>query len=678
MKLFIKYSVLAIIVLVSGVLIFLVTLDINQYKPVLVKTVSEMTGRELQIAGDLNLTPSLTPVISAQGISLANTSWSSSGNSLLSVGSVEAKVALLPLLSGKVEIKQFILLDTQISLETDAAGTGNWLMGAETDEPVSEAAPEADRGQMPESVEISDVIIRNARITYIDGIIGTTTRFAINELTTGVSDLNAPVAFTLNADYGTNPIQLAGTLGPVSTLLADTRYPVDISGQVSAFNVKAIGTIEKPLSIEGLDINVTADTSSLSEFNRYVGQDLPALSPVTLSANLKFADLRDINIEALKIQIGQTDLSGQLNYQAAEDRPLVSMQLQSALIDLVPFIKDTEDQPKPEYLFPRDPLPVAAMSRINLQMSLAADLLKTKKSDLTDVTVELTLEDGELRSTIGSGIAGGKLTGNISLAGRADLPPAFSIDINGAAIQLGQLPHDEQKPWFSNGPIRLQIKGTSQGNNVAEIMGAYDGNLLIEVGAATMPNSNVNLFGADILMSVFNKLNPLSNTEENTHLECAVINLNIQDGVARIDRQIALQTTKMRMVGSGEINFKTEQLSLGIKPYAREGVGLNLGSVAGMAKIGGTLANQKMEVDAQGVLKAGATAGAALATGGLSLLAQGLFSRTTDDPAPCKTALGQADANQAQTGSTTEAPAEAEKKGLLDNVKGGFNKLFGR
>jgi uncharacterized protein involved in outer membrane biogenesis len=397
---------------------------------------------------------------------------------------------------------------------------------------------------------------------------------------------------------------------------------------------------------------------------------------VTLSANLKFTDLRDIDIEALKIQIGQTDLSGQVNYQAAEDRPLVSMQLKSALIDLAPFIKETEDQPKPEFLFPRDPLPVAAMTRINLQMSLAADLLRTKKSDLTDVTIELTLEDGALRSTIGSGIAGGTMTGNLSLAGRTDLPPEFSIDMNGADIQLGLLPHDEQKPWFSNGPIQLQVKGTSQGNSVAEIMAAYNGNLVIEVGAATMPNSNVNLFGADILMSVFNKLNPLSNTEENTQLECAVINLNIQDGLTRIDRQIALQTTKMRMVGSGEINFKTEQLSLGIKPYAREGVGLNLGSVAGMAKIGGTLANQKMEVDAQGVLKAGATAGAALATGGLSLLAQGLFNRTTDDPAPCKTALGQAGTNQTQ--SATEAPAEEEKKGLLDNVKGGFNKLFGR
>jgi AsmA protein len=181
MKYFIKYSALAFVILVSGVLIFLVMLDINHYKPVILKTVSDLTGRELQIAGDLKLTPSLTPVISAQGISLANTPWSSSGNSLLSVGSVEARVSLLPLLTGNIEIKQFILLDTRISLETDPEGAGNWVISAQSNEPVSGTPAEPGSAQMPESVEISEVIIRNAQITYIDGIVGTTTRFAINE-----------------------------------------------------------------------------------------------------------------------------------------------------------------------------------------------------------------------------------------------------------------------------------------------------------------------------------------------------------------------------------------------------------------------------------------------------------------------------------------------------------------
>jgi hypothetical protein len=190
-----------------------------------------------------------------------------------------------------------------------------------------------------------------------------------------------------------------------------------------------------------------------------------------------------------------------------------------------------------------------------------------------------------------------------------------------------------------------------------------------------MPNTNIDIFGADVLMTTFNRLNPLSNSEATSLLECAVINLDIRDGLIKIDRQIAMQTEKMNMVGSGEINLKTEQINLGIKPYAREGIGLNLGAISGVARIGGTLANPTPEIDPKGTLTAGVSAGAALATGGLSLLAQGLFNRSQNDPTPCNTALGI---------TTTESiPAEppssaTESDGnVLDGVKRGLRGLFG-
>ena len=681
MKLFIKYSVLALIVLISGVLIFLLTLDINQYKPVLVQTVSEMTGRELQIEGDLKLTPSLSPAISAEGITLANAPWSSSGALLLTVGRVEAKVSLLPLLSGAIHINRFILHDTKISLETDAEGTGNWIMGTDTGDTATVVAAD-DAGQGTTTlppVSIGEVDIRNARITYIDGIAGTTTQFAINELTTGISDLDTPMTFTLNAGYGAFPIQLGGTLGPIDTLLADTSYSVDIKGQISGFDVSAVGKIEKPLSVEGLDINFSANTGTLSDLNQFAGTELPRISPVTLSGNLKFSDLREIVIEALKMQVGQTDLSGRINYQATDTLPALSIQIQSDLIDMTPFSsKETENQQRPEFLFPREQLPLDTLSLVELDMSVTAKQFKSTAAELTDLQLTVNLEDGDMLVVIGSGMAGGTLAGNINLDVRNNLPPSFNIELSGTGIQLGQLPHDPQKPWFTGGPVDLEIKGTGQGDSVAAIMGGFNGKLLVKVGEATMPNDNVDLFGADILTSVFSKLNPLSASEKSTLLECAVINFDIRDGITKVDRQIAMQTTKMSMVGSGEINFKTEQLSMGIKPYARKGIGLNLGSITGIAKIGGTLANPGAEIDAQGALKAGVTAGAAIATGGLSLLAQGLFSKTTDDPDPCNTALGKAVTVQTQAEPAAETPPEENKGSLLDNVKSGFKSLFGR
>jgi AsmA family protein len=160
--------------------------------------------------------------------------------------------------------------------------------------------------------------------------------------------------------------------------------------------------------------------------------------------------------------------------------------------------------------------------------------------------------------------------------------------------------------------------------------------------------------GADMLKKTFDMLNPNSQTSDGTQLLCAVVNFDIKDGIATADRGIAISTSQMDVIGSGTINLKTEALDIGIKPQAKEGVGLSAGQLAGLVRVGGTMANPKATADAAAMLTTSVTATTALATGGLSLLAQGLFDRSAADADPCATALGQ------KTTSTTKPTAEKE------------------
>jgi hypothetical protein len=65
-------------------------------------------------------------------------------------------------------------------------------------------------------------------------------------------------------------------------------------------------------------------------------------------------------------------------------------------------------------------------------------------------------------------------------------------------------------------------------------------------------------------------------------------------------------------------------------------------------------------------LKAGAGAGAAIATGGLSILAQGLYDRSTADEDPCATALGQ---KPAKTTTASKEPEKSTTTKAVDSVK---------
>ena len=121
----------------------------------------------------------------------------------------------------------------------------------------------------------------------------------------------------------------------------------------------------------------------------------------------------------------------------------------------------------------------------------------------------------------------------------------------------------------------------------------------------------------------------------------AVINLYPRNGTIKYDKKIAVETDKMSIISSGIIDLKKETLEIGILPKPRKdtkGLGLGAGSLVSTVQLQGTLTDPKLGVNAANTVKTGAKLYGALATGGTSLLFEGLFDRITADPNPCQTA----------------------------------------
>lgn len=104
-------------------------IDINQYKGELIEAVENATGRDLQVGGDLNFGVSLVPTVVAEDVHFSNASWGSKPE-MLSLNKFEVEVALLPLLSGNIQVNRLILLEPEILLETNKKGIGNWVFAA--------------------------------------------------------------------------------------------------------------------------------------------------------------------------------------------------------------------------------------------------------------------------------------------------------------------------------------------------------------------------------------------------------------------------------------------------------------------------------------------------------------------------------------------------------------------
>jgi hypothetical protein len=90
-----------------------------------------------------------------------------------------------------------------------------------------------------------------------------------------------------------------------------------------------------------------------------------------------------------------------------------------------------------------------------------------------------------------------------------------------------------------------------------------------------------------------------------------------------------------------------------------------------MVRVGGTLGAPSVGLDVVGAGKAALKVGAAVATGGLSLLGDALIGEATNDPHPCLTAKGEA---PAKSSAPAKQPSSSPASGIGGAVKGLFGK----
>jgi len=660
------------VVAIIGIAIVISTFDVNQYKGEISQAVEDATGRKLDIGGDIGFKVSLIPTVVIEDIKFANASWGSKPV-MLSLGKFEVQVSLMPLLSGNIQVNRVILLAPEILLETNKKGIGNWVLDIEqTEEKVT--APTESSTALP-AIVVSEVYIENASITYKDGVTGKETKVIIEKIETRSDSFDAPLSLLMKIVYNEIPIKIEGSLGSINQLMANENYPVDLEINLSDAKIGLHGLVAQPMEGKGLDLELSFNVASLSKLSKLAETELPALGPISLTG--KVSDGKgSYSIKGMKLQAGKTDLSGDLTANLAGKRPALSANLSSNSIDLVELSGGetvAKKEAKKERVFSPDPLPLEGLKSVNANVTLNAKQIKTSSLVLSKTKIVLTLKNGNLSiKPLSTLVAGGTINANIGL-NASGKKAALVIDINIKGLEPSKLEYFKGKVTGAKTDVTIKVKGS--GNSISQIMAGLNGKLLAKMGKGELKESTTKAATTDL----FSMLNP-SGTREGTLIECGVINFNIKDGIATADKGIAIASNKMNVIGSGTIDLKTEKLDIGITPQAREGAGISVGQLAELVRLRGTLANPKAGVDTMAALKAGAGAGAALATGGLSILAQGLLDKSTADEDPCATALGKKptvtkEASKEPEKSTTTKAVDAVKdagSAVSDTIKGWF------
>ena len=234
---------------------------------------------------------------------------------------------------------------------------------------------------------------------------------------------------------------------------------------------------------------------------------------------------------------------------------------------------------------------------------------------------ELVLTNGMLRvepvtAAVGNG------TFDASLALDASGPPAaLSVDVN----------MDDGTFRLFGGRYDLKMDVDATGDSVAQLMAGLDGQVIVDMRELELQKSFMTKFGRSLL----DTMNPFDKQSDKSELVCAIVRFDITDGMADANDKIVAQMTDVTWFGGGNINLKTETINVGAQSKPRKGLGINIGGLAGLVHVGGTLANPKIIPDPVGVATTYGHRYLAVATGGLWLLVKGLWDRSQANSDVC-------------------------------------------
>ncbi len=655
--------VVLVVVALGGVL---ASLDFNDMKGLVAERVKAATGRQLIMAGDVDPELSLSPSLTLRDVSFENAAWGSRPE-MAKLKHFSAEVALLPLISGNLEVKRLVLDGLDLILESDAKGRGNWLFEAG-----GQAAGEAtEGGALP---KFDNVLVKNITIVWRDGGSDESREIKLAKFEAKAAEAGR-IALSFAASLAGQAVSGSGRVGALQRLGEGQPYPVALDLEAAGAKIKIAGSIAKPLEGAGLDFQLEVAGRDLGALGAALGAELPLGGPYALKTGLGGSPAK-LTLHGLVLELAGSDLAGSLNLDLSGPRPGLTGKLAAKLIDLTPLMpaspaKAAKPAKPGDRVFPDDPLPLDVLALVDFDLSLSAKTVKARKLVLNDLALELRNGAGKAEFTVKKArLDKARLSARLALSGLA-ARPRVSSRFQAKALDIGKLLKDLEISDLLALSADASADLSGQGRSLRALMAGLDGKELV-AGKGSVASEYVDLIGADLI----GELMPWNDKKTQTEINCVVARWDVKQGMATLTGLLA-DTGKVTVTGKGKIDLGKEALDLTVRPRPKQA---SLLSLAAPIDIGGTLAQPSFGLNkaAVAVGVAGLVAGTAINPLGLLIP---LVSGGTGEANPCaeavsgkggKAAKAGAKARPAGAASGSEAAKPGEKSGGLGGLLKGL------
>jgi uncharacterized protein involved in outer membrane biogenesis len=594
--------ILTPVLLLFIALVVLSNIDFNKHRDTIAEHISEGSGRQLSLNGELELDLASTTSIVITDISLANAEWASDPE-MLTIQRLEIKFELYPLLFGNIYIPHFYLEGVKALVETNAGGSSNWELTAQAqdevkvDEPVS---PGEVKIPWIGNMKISDVVLN-----YHDRQTGKKISAKLDHASIITADRVAQTDIDIAGSINQHPVEIKGQLAlPLSLSGRSAELPVDINASLLDFKVNMTGAMAGTINAPKVELEIQANAANLNNLRQVFGSSLPEFGKINFKTRLN-TDKSKLKLSEMGLKLGDGSIDGLMQLDSSSSVPEITAELTFSKLNFDKLLTAKVDEKKStekketkldsDRVFSSDPLPVDQLSLANLNITLHfKDVVRNKKR-LKEALIKAKLDEGKFTAEIlKHSLVQGEFVAELMIDGSNKETAAISTRLNVPKIELSEIIIADTDAAAVKGPLAIDINLYSQGNSVAQIMGSLDGNikLLMEQGSADAKALDMFVGGLTAMVGTIFTANASKTT-----INCAISDFKVDDGMVK--PQLAVLDTQYSTVfATGQVDLKNEQLDIEITPVAK---GVTL-SVATPVHLKGTFAKPQVNVDKTGAL----------------------------------------------------------------------------
>ena len=241
----------------AAILMFLPYLiDVEAYKPGLIKAVRDATGRELVIDGPMRISIFPVPGIGAGKVHFSN-ALGAKGAQMIDVRWVAVTPSWSALLEGRIEVGTLTLYRPTIVLETDANGKPNWQF-----DPGGGTRQQAGAPSSGLHLAVGRLSIVRGKVAYTNPRDGSTLTAENVDGGATVRSFDGPFEIDGSATVNGIPLKLALAVGALGADGHRTRLSLEVSSGKLAFE-GSLSAVAPDATAQG---HLSVETGFLSDF----------------------------------------------------------------------------------------------------------------------------------------------------------------------------------------------------------------------------------------------------------------------------------------------------------------------------------------------------------------------------------------------------------------------------